>query len=325
MKRKLLAILSLTLILCMVMPFVAQAATYNAKVDNATLKVYKSAKTSSTVLYTLKKNEAVKLLSVSGSWAKVTCNKGKITGYCQVKYLVITDKVKIYTNAKTKIYATASTGGKVLSTVTADYPLYKIGVSGSFYRVKDYHGNFTGYVKASCTSDKQTKPYEISDSYKKKYSGSGTSTTMPSAVKTTQNYYATTCSTAMHREFMVYMAQSKLGCKYSSNPKNPKTFSNYSFVKYCFSTLGYTVGSNIKAIAHKGNAAYISRANLMKGDIVCFDCDAADGTVVDHIGIYVGKGYFVHASPTAGCVVVSQMNSGYYYKQFCWGRRLITK
>ena len=72
-----------------------------------------------------------------------------------------------------------------------------------------------------------------------------------------------------------------------------------------------------------GGNAFISRQNLLKGDIVCFDCDPADGDLVDHIGIYIGQGYFIHGSKTAGRILVSTLNSGYYKSAFCWGRRVI--
>lgn len=324
MKKKLLAILSLALIACMLLPFAAQAASYKAKADQAGVKVYKEAKTSSKVVYTLKKNEAVTVKEISGQWAKVSCNNGKVTGYCYDKYLTYSDKMLIYTNRKTKIYKSASSSSTVLANVSVDYPLYKVGVSGSYTMVKDYHGTFSGYVRTSYTALKQSKPFENAGT-RVTYKNGSTTTTMPSAVRTSKCYYADTLSASMHRDYAVYLAQSKLGCKYSTTPNSTDRFSNYSFVKTCFANLGYSVGSTTTTIAHKGNAEYISRKNLLKGDIVCFDCDSSNGSLVDHIGIYVGSGYFVHASPSAGCVVVSKMSSGYYYKAFCWGRRIITK
>ena len=204
-----------------------------------------------------------------------------------------------------------------------DYPLYKVGVSGSYYLVEDKDGRFTGYVLKSMTSASRKNPYAVSDSAKVKYNKNSTSTTMPSAVKSSQYYLASNMAAVKFRDYMVYLAQSKLGCKYSASPNNRTTFSNHSLVKTCMGYMGYTIPAKTNGVGHTGAAPFISRKNLLKGDVVCFDCDSTNGNLVDHIGIYVGKGWFIHASGTAGCVVVSNMSSGYYYRTFCWGRRYI--
>ena len=57
--------------------------------------------------------------------------------------------------------------------------------------------------------------------------------------------------------------------------------------------------ANVQTIGHKGSYAYISRKSLKRGDIVCFENDSEDSKVVDHVGIYLGKNYFIHVSPSA--------------------------
>ena len=48
----------------------------------------------------------------------------------------------------------------------------------------------------------------------------------------------------------------------------------------------------------------------------------SDGDLSDHAGIYLGAGYFIHASSGQGKVVVSSLASGYYNQVFSWGRRV---
>ncbi|MBQ3668218.1 MAG: C40 family peptidase [Clostridia bacterium] len=234
-------------------------------------------------------------------------------------------ETQVYTNKKTKIYASASTSAKAVCTVTIDYPLYVVGTSGSFYQVKDKEGQFNGYIPKTSTSTKRTAPYEVAASAKTTYSSSGSSTTVPSGVKSSQYYFSSNMTSAKYRAYGAYLAQTKVGCKYSTNPNNTNTFSNQSYVKTIMGYMGYTVPDKANSIGHSGKGAFVARANLLKGDIVCFDCDTTNGLLVDHVGIYIGSGYFVHASPSAGCVVVSRMTSGYYYKAFCWGRRYLDK
>ena len=59
------------------------------------------------------------------------------------------------------------------------------------------------------------------------------------------------------------------------------------------------------------------------GDIVCFDTSEDGGDDINHTGIYLGSGKFIHGSSAAGKVIISTMSSGYYRNAFCWGRRVL--
>lgn len=324
MKNRIIRIVAIMLLIMLLVPQLAAVAeSYKAKTNTASVTVYKKASTSSQKLGTLKNGTAVTVNSVSGNWASITYN-GK-TGCVLLKYLNYATKTLVYTTAKTKIYKTASTKGTVVCTVTVDYPLYRISRDGDFYKVQDKDGQFTGYVKRSLTSTTRKNPYAVASSAKVSYNSAGSTTTIPSTVKSSQYYMSTSMTAAKLRDYAVYLAETKAGCKYATSPNNTKTFSNHSFVKTCLGYLGYTIPDKTNKVGHTGKAPYVSRGNLLKGDVVCFDCDEKNGNLVDHIGIYIGKGYFIHASPAAGCVVVSKMSSGYYYKTFCWGRRYVSK
>ena len=63
-------------------------------------------------------------------------------------------------------------------------------------------------------------------------------------------------------------------------------------------------------------------ATLKRGDVVCFNT-SSDSDLSDHTGIYLGNGYFIHASSGGHKVVVSNIASGYYNRVFSWGRRVL--
>ena len=54
---------------------------------------------------------------------------------------------------------------------------------------------------------------------------------------------------------------------------------------------------------------------------MCFDT-VSDNDECDHTGIYLGGGYFIHASSAAKKVILSSLASGYYKRTFSWGRRI---
>lgn len=308
-------------ILLLIMIPVSALASFTAT-TTASVKMYsKTSASSKYELATISKGKNVTVQSETGSWYKITYN-GK-TGYAQSKYFTVA-KTKVYTNRTVSVYQSASRSAKVVDTLSADYPLYATKKSGSYTYVTTLDGKSSGYVYTSYLAAKPVDRFAVSSSNKSSYNSNGSTTSMPSGVKSTQSYYGKSMSTSKKIEYMIYGAQNKLGCKYSNSANNTYTFNNASFVKTCYGWLGYSLSSKARDIGHTGKYSYISRKNLKRGDLVCFECDNYDDNVVDHVGIYLGSGYFIHASNTANRVIVSKMSSGYYYKAFCWGRRIIT-
>ncbi|TVR40044.1 MAG: hypothetical protein EA394_08790 [Bacteroidia bacterium] len=62
----------------------------------------------------------------------------------------------------------------------------------------------------------------------------------------------------------------------------------------------------------------ISRRNLQEGDLLFF---RTKGRSISHVGIYLGNGYFAHASKSRG-VIVSSLTEDYYNKRFARGGRV---
>ena len=68
---------------------------------------------------------------------------------------------------------------------------------------------------------------------------------------------------------------------------------------------------------------YIKFANLKKGDMVFFDTTKKRLGQVNHVGIYLGKGDFIHASSGGKKVMITNFRKKRFYKnRFLWGRRI---
>ena len=324
MKKTWIRVLCLVLLITMLVPGIAVADSYKAKVSSASAKIYEKQNTKSNVVATLTKNATVMVVSAAGEWAKVTYSTK--SGFMLLTDLRSTTKKLMYANRATKVYAKPNTGSTVLEEVSVDYPLNVVGMSGNYYMVDDKDGRFTGYINKSHVSETRKNPYAISDDLKnKKYVNGSTKSVMPGNVTSGQYYLGKKMDISKYRAYLVFIAQQKVGCKYSKYGNgSDHTYSNLSYVQNVMKSMNINIPTSISGIAHTGNGAYVSRAELQPGDIVCFDSDDSDTVLVDHIGIYVGSGMFIHASVNANCVVVSSMSSGYYYKNFCWGRRYLT-
>jgi cell wall-associated NlpC family hydrolase len=81
---------------------------------------------------------------------------------------------------------------------------------------------------------------------------------------------------------------------------------------------GYKLPRTSLAQSKQGKA--VSKSNLQPGDLVFFDTDG-DGTI-NHVGIYIGGGDFIHSSP-ANKVGINTLNSGYWKTKYKTARRVL--
>lgn len=65
--------------------------------------------------------------------------------------------------------------------------------------------------------------------------------------------------------------------------------------------------------------AQVERSQLTAGDLVFFSTHSGG---VDHVGIYIGEGKFLHAPRTGRDVTVSNLDSGYWNTKFVQARRV---
>jgi len=70
-----------------------------------------------------------------------------------------------------------------------------------------------------------------------------------------------------------------------------------------------------------GNCRRINRGKLREGDLVFFRVGKGGRRSVNHVGIYLKDGRFVHASTSAG-VIVSSLDQPYYRKTWVAGGRV---
>jgi len=113
-------------------------------------------------------------------------------------------------------------------------------------------------------------------------------------------------------------AKSLLGTDYQYGANGPYQYDCSSFTKHVFAKQGINIPRVSRDQAQRGQ--YIQAQQLQKGDLVFFD--SKKSTKVSHVGIYLGRGDFIHASSAQDKVTISNLNSNYYSKHFKWGRRV---
>jgi cell wall-associated NlpC family hydrolase len=123
-------------------------------------------------------------------------------------------------------------------------------------------------------------------------------------------------ATQLHLPFgrrLVKYAEKLVGTRYSYGGTSPRTgFDCSGFVRFVYAHFGVALPHSSYAQFDLGRR--IGRGSLRPGDLVFFDG-------LGHVGMYVGKGRFIHA-PHSGTRVRVESLAGWYSTRFSGARRL---
>jgi len=120
---------------------------------------------------------------------------------------------------------------------------------------------------------------------------------------------------------IINIAKTKLGRKYVWGAVGQRgTFDCSGFTSYVYRKNGINIPRTSRNQSKFGK--YVSRTNLKKGDLIFFDTSKRRKGYVNHVGIYLGNGKFIHASSAKKKVVVSNL-SKFYAQRYVGARRPI--
>ena len=139
------------------------------------------------------------------------------------------------------------------------------------------------------------------------------------SVKTTENN-VTTLPLSINIELY---AKEKLGKPYVWGATGPNKFDCSGFTREVYrSTTGITIPRVSRDQAKVGT--YVKYQDLQQGDMVFFDTEKKYTGVVNHVGIYLTDGTFIHASSARKKVILTNFKKKpFYKKRFLWGRRVL--
>lgn len=120
----------------------------------------------------------------------------------------------------------------------------------------------------------------------------------------------------------INVAMQQEGKPYGYSNEGPDSFDCSGLVYYSLKSVGINVGRmSAKHFATIESWQTIpSKDMLVRGDLLFFTNSAGSGTI-GHTGIYLGNDKFIHASSSAGRVVVSTW-SPWCVSNFQWGKRV---
>jgi cell wall-associated NlpC family hydrolase len=118
---------------------------------------------------------------------------------------------------------------------------------------------------------------------------------------------------------IISLAKSKLGSKYESTKAGPDSFDCSGFIYFIFSSNKIDIPRSSKEQSEM-EGKQLTKDELEIGDLVFFDTSKKNH--VNHSGLYIGDGNFIHSSSgKAYGVTISNLITGWYKDKFLWGIR----
>ena len=112
-------------------------------------------------------------------------------------------------------------------------------------------------------------------------------------------------------------ADDLIGTPYCWAGTTPKCFDCSGFVSYCFNKGEVTLPRTSRELFQTGEEVELDE--LLPGDLVFFN---TSGKSVSHVGMYIGRMSFIHASTSKG-VMISGINDRYWGPRYLGARRVV--
>jgi len=112
-----------------------------------------------------------------------------------------------------------------------------------------------------------------------------------------------------------------IGTKYRWGGVKPTGFDCSGYTKYVYKKNGINIPRNSRAQSRFGQ--FIQKHQLVAGDLIFFDTSKDKNGRVSHVGIYVGKGKFLHASGTKRQIILDTIHKPYFQNRFKLARRVV--
>lgn len=261
---------------------------------------------------------SIKILETLNNWSNIEIDG--ITGWVLNKYIENFDEIKNnmtveanttpaeaktgYVNVSSaNVRSEASTESEVVKTLVLNNEVKIVEDLGDWYKIENGEG--FAYIYASLVSDEKTQITSRSSTKR---------TSTPVSSEKSAALIASASGNSVS-EF----AKQYIGYSYVYGGSGPTSFDCSGFTMYVFKQFGINLPHN--AVTQSNYGAYVSKENLVPGDLVIFNNYA--NTSIGHAGIYIGNGRIVHAANSNRGVTTDTILSGYYDIRFVEGRRLL--
>lgn len=272
-------------------PAVADANEYEKAVVQAPIvQINLAADEQSTIISKISKGQEILIISEENGWTKIKLGTG-IEGYIKSNDVNFKKMQTAYiTNKGVNLRQSATTESNSIHILNTGDIVNIIEDLGAWTKVS--FNSKTGYVYSE---------YITSDINKTNSVSRGSSRDIDNLIET---------------------AKAKLGSPYNYGSTGPNSFDCSGFVTYSYKTaLGIDLPRVSTSISNEG--VQVAKEDLQTGDIVCFDTNGGSNKV-NHVGIYISDGEFIHASSGGNMkVMISSLDEKHYKNSYMSATRII--
>ncbi|MBQ3404785.1 MAG: C40 family peptidase, partial [Oscillospiraceae bacterium] len=249
----------------------------------------------------------VVLEKTNDQWYKINY-QGKV-GYISTDYIthILTaenfDASGVVTGNSVRIRSGPSTDNDIITTCNSGTKLNVVGINNGWNKFDTSSGK--GYIR--------------SDLFKITGAASSTNQSTDPDANLSGSTPTPTGNSAKGNS-VANLALKYVGYPYVYGAESPSSgFDCSGLVYYCYGQYGYSL-SRTASQQYRNNGVAVSKSELQAGDLVFF---SSNGSSVTHVGIYIGDGYFVHASTPSVGVIVSSLSSSYYTRVWYGAKRIV--
>ncbi|HHW56937.1 MAG TPA: SH3 domain-containing protein [Clostridia bacterium] len=272
------------------------------KITGSYVNVRTDSSISGSIITQLNLNDIVTVLEQQNGWYKVRLSDGR-EGWVFGKYVAVrslsnvsrgdserTEKVGIVTGNYVNLRSEGSLSGGVIMQLTKNTIVDVLDQQNGWYKVKLADGT-EGWIYGEYLS-----------------------------VRSSSNVSRGEADRNLVDNLIEY-AKTFLGTKYVYGGSTPAGFDCSGFVQYVFKHFGFSLPRTADDQATIGEK--VNREDLQPGDLVFFK--TLGSQVINHVGIYIGNGQFIHASSGASKkkVVIGSLEEDYYASHYATARRVI--
>jgi N-acetylmuramoyl-L-alanine amidase len=296
-----------SLVIMLAALFVFAGAAYAEQVgviSGSVVNLRAEPNTTSNVLAKFEKGTGVSVIEGKDGWYKVIHND--LTGWISGDYIIVSD-VAIYSgtiNASVlNVRSKPDISSDVLTKLKSGVKVNIFEESGEWYRISVGVGKY-GWVN---------KEYVI---VRKESASRGAEDTIAELNAALNEKEATGV-----RQEIVEFAKTLQGIKYVYGGSTTKGFDCSGFVGYVFKHFGITLERSSYDMSRTGTK--VNKSDLQPGDVVFFDTNGGLNKV-NHVGIYIGNGKFIHASSAVNKrVTINSLSDSFYSKCYMCARNFI--
>ncbi len=303
--------------------FASAEGTKNGVVNSDAVNVRTQPNTSSTVVTKAGKGTSVVILKEADGWYNVTIGNSK--GWISSKYVTVSKDPSTGTisGQGVNLRSGAALSAKVVTKLNEGNKVSILEKSGDWYKIKTA-SNVTGWVNkdflsvnaaAAVKPVEAVKPVAVSRGEEEVQKVPEEAAKEPEAAQDQDGG-------SEKIEKILETAKKLVGVKYVYGGSSPSGFDCSGFTTYVFKQSG--IGLERVAADQSKQGKHVDKGDLKPGDLVFFDTNGGRN-FVNHVGIYIGDGSFIHASSGRNShrVVVTELSESFYVNAYMTARRIV--